>query len=356
MNPILKKTIYWLIPILIIALLAWPKIKENTQKQEQAGTTAVQRLLPVNILPIQARILENRFRTTGTLLANEEVDLRAEISGKITKLNFDEGSEVKRGALLVKIFDADLQADLTRVNYQIKLAEDIEFRQRKLLERGGISQQEYDRALNELNVLKAQRTFIEAQIQRTEIRAPFDGRIGLKFVSEGSYITPTSAIASLQSIDPIKVEFAVPERYLSEVNVGDRIQFKVAGFRDAFEGTLYAIEPRISTETRTVSIRALASNKNMKLLPGAFAEIDYIFQEIPDALLIPSQALVPELKGQKVFVYKAGVVGEKPVEIGIRTEREVQIVQGLAVGDTVITSGILQVRPGMSVEGRIPKP
>jgi len=190
---------------------------------------------------------------------------------------------------------------------------------------------------------------INAQINKTEIRAPFSGIIGLKFVSVGSYISPDTRIASLQEIDPIKIDFSVPERYISRVSVGDQINFTVQGVDSTFTGEVYAIEPRINTETRTLQIRAISGNSGQLLFPGAFANITLILEEIDNALMIPSISIIPGLNTQKVFVVEDGVVAEKFIRSGIRNSEKVQVVEGLQRGDTVLTTGLLQVRPGMQV-------
>ena len=288
--------------------------------------------------------------TTGTLMANEEIQLRSEVSGLITDIYFREGQPVEENDLLVKINDSELQAQLTRAQYRLELAEEREARQKKLLEKGGISQEDYDATLNEVNVLRSEVQLIKAQIDKTEIRAPFDGRIGLRYVSDGSYISPTTQIASLQNIDPIKIDFSIPERYAAKVEEGDVIHFTVQGTDEVFEGKIYAIEPKIDAETRTLQIRARSDNEQQKLLAGGFANLDLTLETITNAKMIPTIALVPELQGQKVYLYKNGQVVQQSVQTGLRTESMVQITEGVEFGDTVLTTGLLQVRPGMPVQ------
>ncbi|MEX2601554.1 MAG: efflux RND transporter periplasmic adaptor subunit, partial [Balneolaceae bacterium] len=223
-------------------------------------------------------------------------------------------------------------------------------RQERLLERGGISQEDYDATVNEVNVLRSEIELIDAQIEKTEIRAPFDGVIGLKYVSDGSFISPETRVASLNDIDPVKIDFSIPERYVSRVNVGDRIDFTVQGQESSFQGDVYAVEPRIDTETRTLRIRALTSNPENRLVPGAFANIELILQTMDDALMLPSISVIPELNRQKVYRYRNGQVEEVQISTGIRTDQSVQVLEGLAPGDTVLTTGLLQARAGMEVE------
>jgi membrane fusion protein (multidrug efflux system) len=267
-----------------------------------------------------------------------------------TDILFAEGSAVKEGDLLVKINDSELLAERRRATFRLNLAEQREERQQALLERGGISQDDYDATLNEVNVIRSDLDLINAQINQTEIRAPFSGQVGLKYVSEGSYISPNSQIASLQSLNPVKIDFSIPERYISRVGIGDKINFTVQGVDSTFTGDVYAIEPRISRDTRSISIRARSDNSNRLLFPGAFANITLVLNEIDDALMLPTISVIPELNSQKIFVIKNGRVSEVRVQTGLRTSEKVQIIEGVAPGDTVLTTGLLQAIPGTEVE------
>lgn len=294
--------------------------------------------------------MEDRILSSGSMRADEVVDLSVESSGLVTNIYFNEGSEVEKGDLLLKINDSQLQAEKNRNSFRLTLAEQREERQKRLLERGGISQDEYDATLNELNVLRSELQLIEAQIDQTELRAPFSGSIGLKYVSEGSYISPSTRIATLQSLNPIKVDFSVPERYVARVSVGDEINFHIQGVDSTFIGEVYAFEPSVDRETRSLQIRAITDNDSRILFPGAFANITLILDTITDALMVPTISVIPDLNTQKLFLVRNGVVDEKRVQTGIRTSEKVQIVDGIAPGDTVLTTGLLQVRPGDEVE------
>lgn len=337
--------------LVLVAALLWLRLSpKSADSPAAARNTTATMMLPVRGYVVSKRKLGNRVLSAGTLVANEEVDLRAESSGRITQILFQEGTSVKQGQLLVKINDAELQAQLQRAQYRLKLAQTREERQRKLLAERAVSQEEYDITLNELNTLKAEVEIIKAQIEKTEVRAPFNGIVGLRYVSVGSYISPTTRIASIQNLCPLKLDFSIPEKYASLVRKGDKVFFKVQGIDQLLEGQVYAIEPKIDPVTRTLPIRAVYPNSDRRILPGAFAEVELVLQDADSTVLIPSEALVPELKGQKVFVAKQGKAVAKPVEIGLRTDREVQITAGLSDGDTVITTGILQLRPGMAVQ------
>ena len=213
-----------------------------------------------------------------------------------------------------------------------------------------ISSETYDVALGELNVLRAEFQLIEAQLLKTEIRAPFSGIIGLRWVSPGSYLSSQTRIASLTDLDPVKLDFTVPERYSALMKVGDEISFAVEGFDRAFPGTIYAVEPSVDETTRSLRVRARCPNNDGALIPGAFANVDLVLRSISGALTVPSIAVIPELGGKKVFVFEDGVAQPRTVESGIRSESAVQITSGLAEGDIVIISCLLQIQPGLAVE------
>ncbi|HBQ61908.1 MAG TPA: efflux transporter periplasmic adaptor subunit [Balneolaceae bacterium] len=346
----MKRTLTIVGILVVIGLLAIPKWQSLSENSSQNNTNPSQSALSVDVHLVEPQVFENKIFSTGTLLANEGIEIRSEISGKIVELRLREGQQVQKGDLLIKINDSELQAQLKQAEYRMSLAEVREKRQKQLLERGGISQEQYDATLNELNVLKAETDLIKAQIDKTEIYAPFDGVVGLRNVSNGSYITPNTQIATFQSINPIKVEFSIPERYAGVVQQGNRVFFNVQGQEEGFEARIYAVEPRINTQTRTLTMRALADNPEGYLLPGAFANIELVLEEIEDALMIPTISVIPELQGQKVFMLKNGVVQDQSISTGIRTERYVQVTEGIAPGDTVLTTGLLQVRNGMDIK------
>ena len=350
MSSTLKKVITAVIILVVVGALAYPKVKPMFSEDNITPQQSSRPALQVDVTIVEPQQAQDKIFTTGTVLANEEVELRSEISGKVTEIYLKEGQKVEKDELLLKVNDSELKAQLQRARYRLDLATELETRQKKLLEKGGISQENYDATLNEVNVLKSEVALIKAQIEKTEIRAPFNGTIGLKYVSDGSYISPSTRIASLQNINPVKVDFSVPERYVSRVKEGDKITFTVQGTDKEFEGEIYAIEPKIESQTRTLQIRALSDNTEGFLVPGAFADLELILQTIDDALMIPTISLVPELQGQKVYLYKQGMVQQQRVQTGIRTEDQVQITNGVQPGDTVLTTGFLQVQDGMPVE------
>jgi len=345
-----KRTILIVVIILVIAgLLVLPKINFSSDKEPESGQRMGNMKVPVDAYIVRYKKLQDRIITTGTILANEDIELKSEISGKISKILFKEGSSVRKGDLLVKINDDELQAQLLKTNYGKTLMEQREFRQKKMLEKEAISQEEYDIALNELNTIQAELQLIKAQIEKTEIRAPFNGIIGLRSISEGSYVTPASTIATLQNINPVKIDFSVPEKYFNTVKSGNIINFRIQGSNKLYTGRVYAVEPKINLATRTLQVRAISQNERSEIFPGSFAEIDIILAEKDNAILLPSESVVPDLEGKKVFKITNGKTVPVPVETGIRQEKEVEVVKGISAGDTIVTSGVMQLKPGIAV-------
>jgi membrane fusion protein (multidrug efflux system) len=287
---------------------------------------------------------------TGNVLAGEEVSLSSEVAGRIVKIGFTEGSHVQKGSLLIKLNDDELRASLERTGHEKDLIKEQLKRQEHLLEIKGVSQEEFDIVRNALLVKESEIAMLQAQIDKTEIRAPFSGSIGLKYVSEGAYITPTTVIASLQSIKPAKIDFSIPEQYSPLIQRGQKVSFTVAAYPQELEATIYAIEPRIDQINRTLKIRATYPNDDERLRPGSFANVQVSLPGAEQVIEIPAKALMPALKGANVLVCKGGKVEERNITLGQRFENSIQIAEGLSTGDTVITSGLLQLKPGMPVQ------
>ena len=345
-----RRAVGVLVALAIVAVIAAPKLLQLRRDSAPAPASSAETALRVRAHRVMAGELTERLSTTGTVRANEEVEIVSEISGKISSIHFDEGSRVAAGQLLLKIDDSELLAERQRALYRVELAKLDEARQDRLLEQGVISRESYDAALGELNVLRAELQLIEAQLLKTEIRAPFDGVIGLRWVSPGSYLSSQTRIASLSDLDPVKLDFSVPEKYSGLMKAGDRVEFAVEGADGTFYGTIYAIEPSVDALTRSLRVRARSPNRNGVLVPGAFANVDLVLRSVADALTVPSIAVIPELGGKKVYVVEDGSAQPRPVETGIRSDTEVQITSGLQEGDLVITTGLLQLQPGIEVE------
>jgi membrane fusion protein, multidrug efflux system len=293
--------------------------------------------------------LNNQIFATGSLMANELVEIKAEVPGRITYLNLPEGQFVQKGQLLARVNDADLKAQLQKLEVQIKIAESKEDRAKKLRDISGLSIEEYEDALNSLNVLRADIDYTKALLAKTEIRAPFSGILGFRNISDGSFVSTSDVLGTLQQVNPIKIEFSIPERYSSETKVGNTIRFNVDGLSEAFEAKVYAIEPAIDVNSRSLMLRAKAENPRQLLKPGGFARITLSTGIDDRAIMIPTQAVIPILKGQQVLKVVNGAVQPQVVSLGFRDAGKVQVLDGLAEGDTIVTTGILSLRPGSLV-------
>lgn len=347
-----KKILTGVVIVGILFVLALPKLKlwQGSGTEATPDASASHSKLPVEALVLKTQKLDNKVIVTGAIQANESLELKSETAGKITHIYFQEGKQVKKGELLVQVNDEEIRAQLEKQKYNRKLNNDIEFRQRKLLEKDAISQEEYDNALNRLNTTEADIRLLEAQLEKTKVVAPFDGTIGLRYVSEGAFISTSTVIATLYNMNPVKIEFAVPGRYSTQVRSGQQIKFSVENDSTAYPGQVYAIEPQIDPNTRTLRLRALADNSKGKLLPGQFVKVELILATMDDAIMVPSEAVVPELNGHKVYILNHGTAKEIKVEAGIRNELSLEIVSGLHEGDTLITTGLLQLRDGIDVQ------
>ena len=344
-----------LVIIVLAGIIAYPKLKplltskSNNPDSKGKLISPGRQILNVSGYLIKPEKFSDPLNSTGTLRPDEEVDLAFETSGKIVSIKFTEGTRVKKGDLLAKINDRPLQAQLEKLLAQKKLTEAKVFRERSLLEKDAISQESYDQIVTELQTIEADINLIQARISETELRAPFDGIIGLRYLSEGSYATSSTKIAKLIKISPLKIEFSIPEKYASEIRIGYPVTFTVDGINKDFEASVYAVDPKIDIETRSIVLRALYPNRNEELKSGRYASITLVMSQIENAISIPTEALIPEMDGEKVFVYKSGKASTVKVQIGIRTESRIQITDGLRFGDTLLTTGILQLRQNLPI-------
>ena len=360
----MKKRNRLIITILLIVVAAviilYPKIKPLLGSKSNgpgsgqiagrgSGSMQARQVLNVSGFLIQPQQLSDLYISTGTLKPDETVELAFETSGKIVGINFTEGTRVKKGDLLAKINDKPLQAQLEKLTAQKNLIEQKEFRQRSLLDKDAISQESYDQILTELQTVQADINLIKARISETELRAPFDGIIGLRYVSEGSFTNPSTKIARLVKISPIKLEFSISEKYAGQVQIGYPVSFTVEGTNKTFQAAVYAVDPQIEEYTRTIVIRALYPNKDEELKSGRSATITLLLSKIENTIAIPTEALIPEMEGEMVYVFRNGKASSVRVQTGMRTESLIQIVDGLKFGDTLLTSGILQLRHSLPV-------
>lgn len=353
---------YIIYPLLFIgiAYLIYYRIAAN-KKVERAGgggkgaKGAAAPILTVEGIVVKPAPFIDKLEVTGTLEANEAISLQSEVAGLVTGIFFKEGSSVTKGTVLVKINDRDIQAQLQEALTRQSLSASNENRAKQLLAKGAISQEEYDTALADLKSLKAQAQLIRAQLAKTSIIAPFSGKVGLRSISVGEYITPSSVIANLISTNPIKINFSVPEKYMGQIKLNSAITFRVDGSKQIYTGKVFAMEPGINAQTRTLQIKALAPNSNNELLPGSFAKISLALTTLADAIMVPNEAVIPVLKGKTVFISKNGKAKQIEVQSGTRTEENIVITSGLNAGDTVLTTGALSLKEDAAVKVHLVK-
>ena len=348
------KYIIYLLIVILLGYLIVNRINKGKESPKNSGKTNTKegenKPTSVKGIIVSAQNFSNELNVSGSIEANEQVQIRSEISGLVRSVNFKEGTSINKGDLLIKIEDRELKAQLLQADTKVKLAAQIEARARKLLQSEAISQEEYDNINADLKLLQAQTLLIKAQLSKTEIRAPFSGRIGLRNISVGSYITPSTEIVNLLSVNPVKITFSIPEKYAQLIKLGSKISFTTAGNSQVFNAEIFAKEPAITIETRTLVLKARAINNNNLLLPGSFANINLPLENIKDAILIPSEAIIPILKGKQVFICKNGLAKAVEIKSEIRTEKDVLVSLGLSVGDTVLTTGIMSIKADAPVK------
>lgn len=356
-----KKTKIALVVVIILfvaGMAFYPKIKEalfdksatesqlkpSGNKQGQAN-----RALNVNAMVLKNETLNDVFRTKGVLIPDEEVDLSFETSGKITQIYFKEGTSIRKGTLLAKVNDNTLQAELKKLEAQLPLAEDRVFRQKSLLAKDAVSQEAYESVNTELEKLKADIELVKARISQTELRAPFDGVIGLRQVSEGTYASPSTVISKLTKITPLKLDFSVNERQADEIKPGTNIKFTLDNDLNTYQASVFAVESSLDGAMLTLRARALYPNPKGTLKPGRSANIEIKLREITNTIVIPSLSTVAEMGRDIAYLYKNGKAQQISITKGMRTASSIQVVEGLKVGDTLLTSGVMQLRDGISV-------
>ena len=329
----------------------------NSSKPDPArspGRDGRQMTLRVDAFVVTPVSMGEKIDVPGSLLANESTDIHPEISGRLVQLNVAEGKFLTKGALLAKIYDGDLQAQLKKLQVQLEIAKTNEERSAQLLKIQGISKADYDASLLSVSNIQADIDVTKANITKTEIRAPFSGRIGLKNISPGAYVTPLTVLASIQEVDILKLDFTVPEKYSSQMNVGRMVSFTTEASVKTYTAKVMATESSVTQDTRTLAVRAVVQNKDAALVPGSFAKVMLRFEPDPNALMVPSQAIIPQARGKKIVVYQDSIAKFVDVTTGIRDSASVQVLSGLKPGDTIILTGLLSIKPDGKVQiGRI---
>lgn len=323
------------------------KKQKISAKPTQSGARPA---MEVDAYVVKAEALQSVIDVPGSIVANEVVEIHPEVSGRVVRLNVAEGRYVNKGTLLAKLYDGDLLAQLNKLNVQLSIAQKTEERQAQLLKIQGISQQDYDLSLLQVNNLKADIGIIKTSIAKTEVRAPFSGKLGLKEISPGAYVTPATVIAVINQVSQLKLDFTVPEKYTDQIKVGQLVTFSFEGSAKQFGAKVMATQSNVAADTRSLMVRATVQGKDDRLIPGAFAKVKLRFDPDPNALLVPTQAVLPQARGKQVILYKGGTAIFSNVETGVRDSARVQITSGIKNGDTIVITGLLTLRPEAKIK------
>lgn len=329
----------------LVIVLAACGSKDKKIAAPTAGSARQQMVTGVDAYIVKTEAFGENIEVPGSIIANEATEIHPEVSGRITQLNIAEGRYVQKGALLAKLYDADLQAQLKKLQVQLEIAKTNEERSGQLLKIQGISKADYDASLLNVNNIRADIDIIQTEISRTEIRAPFSGKVGLKNISPGAYVTPTTVIAVINQTDQLKLDFTVPEKYTVNIKPGQTVRFTFEGSDKKYTAKITATESSVAENTRSLKVRSIIQTKDEKLLPGAFAKVQLSFAPDPNTILIPSQAVIPQARVKKVITYSNGIAIFKDVTTGVRDSARIQVTEGLVPGDTVVLTGLLSIRP-----------
>jgi membrane fusion protein (multidrug efflux system) len=349
----IKHVIYTLLILFFGAFITYRIILNKNKNDDPKDKGGKNKTMNVSGIIVTTQTFDNNLSLSGSLEANEQVEIRSEISGIVEGIYFKEGSNVAQGQLLFKVNDIELRAQLAQAKTREGLASENERRAKLLLEKEAISQEEYDVAKADYKLAQSQIQLIQAQIAKTSVRAPFSGKIGLRSISPGTYITPSILVAKLVNISKLKITFSIPEKYANQVRQNTNVSFTVSGSTEKYKAKIYAIEPEVQISTRTLQIRAIADNKDGKLLPGIFANVELPLDIIKDAIVIPSEAIVPIQNGKKVFISNNGKAKEINIKTTTRTDSSVLVLEGLKAGDTLITGGVMSLKDDTVVKVKV---
>jgi membrane fusion protein, multidrug efflux system len=337
---------------ILFSIIAGLTLSACHSKQIKTSNAAAAANMPMIVegIIVKPTLLNQIIYVSGTLKAFEETTLMPEVPGRIVSINLPEGQAVKVHTLLVKLFDGDLQAQLRKSETQLKIAEETRVRQAELLKISGISQSDYDQTELQVISIKNDIELMKVAIQKTEVLAPYDGEIGLRNVSVGAQVTTSTALATIREVDKLKLDFSVPEKYSNIISKGGKLKFMVQGDEAKYEAIVMATEQSIEANTRNLKARAVVNKNAASLIPGAFANVELSLGEHPQALMVPTQSIIPTERDKKLIVVKGGKAAFVAVKTGVRESANIEVSEGIMPGDTVVTTGILFLKPGASVK------
>ncbi len=337
------------IAIILVFAISLLACKSSVKDENKAGPGKSAPPSKVDGYIVSAQVLAQDIEIPGSLAPYEETELHPEVSGRVTEIYFKEGANIAQGGMILKLYDGDLQAQLQKLQVQLKVAQETVVRYGALLKINGVSQQEYD--LNQLSVnnILADINIIRTSISKTVLRAPFSGRVGLRNISVGAYVSPQTIITTLRKLSQLKLEFNVPEKYGNKMQPGNLIHFSTESNQQGYAARIIATENNITEETRSLKVKAVVEKADPKLIAGSFVRVKIALDKNEAALMIPSQAVIPQARNKKVMAVRNGVASMEVVTIGIRDSAMVEITSGLKAGDTVLITGLLTTKPGNKV-------
>jgi membrane fusion protein (multidrug efflux system) len=323
-----------------------------SQKTEDKNSAArqVNSISDIEGYVVRPSVIDQTISISGTIKPLEETVLMPEVAGRVVVINLQEGKYVKQGVVLIKLFDDDLQAQLHKAQAALELAEQTRDRQEELMKVDGISKLDYDQSVLQVHSIKADIEVLKVQIRKTEVHAPFDGVIGLRNISLGAEVTPSTSLATIRAVKQLKLDFSVPEKYSNQVMTGTKVQFTIQGDDNKHNATVYATEEGIDPGTRNLKVRALIKMDSASFVPGTFANVELRLNENKNALMVPTQAIIPRERDKQLIVARSGKAQFIKVKTRIRQESMIEVTEGIEAGDTVVTTGILFIKPGMGLK------
>jgi membrane fusion protein, multidrug efflux system len=346
----MKKTIYLLIAILVVVALILIKIFLVDDTKAPAATAQQPKPIPTDIFITKDTIPQFEVNVMGSVKAVEKVDIVGELNRKISSIHFTEGGYVSKNDLLFKLDDREILAELDQLKYEEKLADETLKRQKVLFENGGASAQFIDEAETKLNVIKAKIKYLETILDKTEIKAPFSGMVGIRYVSPGALIDPNITLTTLYDISNVYIDFAIPEKYSTANLKNTMIDFTTLSTNETHSAKIIAIQPNIDSDTRTILLRAITANPDKIFIPGASVKVHLAVGDMQRSIFVPTNCLIPTMKGYSVYLLKNGIANMVNVDIGLRNNESAQVLSGLSPGDSVITTNLLRIIPGSAVE------
>ena len=349
----LKTILISLFVLILIGLIGYRITSNKAEAGKNNNKADKKPPTMVDAIVLSEKDFANVISLSGSIEANENVEIRSEVSGIVEQIYFTEGTNVNKGQVLLKVNDIELRAQLSQATTKQNLASENERRAKLLLQKEAISQEEYDIASAEFRSLKAQSQLIQAQIAKTSIRAPFSGRIGLRNISPGTYVTPSTLITKLVSSNQVKISFSIPEKYATGVENNTIVKITMPNSSESFSAKIYAIDPEIEIATRTLKVRAIADNPANKLIAGTFATVELPLKNIKNAILVPTEAVIPIQNGKVVYIASNGKAKEVKIETLTRTDKDVVVTSGVKAGDTLVVSGVMAIKNDSDIQIKI---